>query len=58
MSVIRGAYIRGGLYSGGLILGILRYFSTLTHDNATCCIMVYRNGRLHKKIELAVVRGP
>ena len=26
MFVIRGAYIRGGLYSGGLIFGILRYF--------------------------------
>ena len=26
MLVVRGAYIRGGLYSGGLIFGILRYF--------------------------------
>ena len=25
MLVIKGAYIRGGLYSGGLIFGILRY---------------------------------
>ena len=29
MLVIRGAYIRGGLYSGGLAFGILRYFTNL-----------------------------
>ena len=30
MLVIRGAYIRRGLYSGGLTFGILRYVSNRT----------------------------
>ena len=38
MLVIRGAYIRGGLYSGGLTFGILRYFVLDTHKFSNCSI--------------------